>query len=314
MATYFSTFTAGETDTNVFDTGLLTSLMRSATQGAFLSEGGTAMTYDFDLLTSFSFTASGGLSAPWSGTITGISTVVNDTQVSGGSGFAVDATTVRDAIADGDGDALNALFWSGNDQITGNDSKDTLRGFAGSDLLIGGMGNDTLIGDAGADRLAGGKGLDNLFGGSGNDRLYGERGNDVLVGGAGNDLIVGGLGSDTMSGGTGADTFRFRSLNDIAGNDVDRITDFSHAQHDQIDLTLIDANSTIDGDQAFTFIDSTSTPYLDKPPAGSLIVESGKGEGEGNYIVSLSVSGFGDQISFLVHTTDGVLTADDFVL
>ena len=311
MATYFSNFTAGETDTNVFDTGFLSSLLRSAPDGAQLVDD-SVIRYTFSGNDNFNLIADGGFSALWSGTITGISSNAGGSQVSSASGFSVDAGAVRDAIANGDGEALDALFWSGNDQITGGDSDDTLRGFDGNDVLKGGTGSDTLIGDAGHDRLIGGSGADALFGGSGNDRLYGERGNDVLVGGAGNDIIVGGKGSDTMTGGSGTDSFRFHSLLDLVGNDIDRITDFSHADGDTIYLALIDANDRIDGDQAFTFIDSTSTPYRDKPPAGSLIVEAGKGAG--NYIVSLSTSGYGDQISFLVHTTDGVLTANDFVL
>ncbi|MGO4125023.1 M10 family metallopeptidase C-terminal domain-containing protein, partial [Inquilinus sp. YAF38] len=38
------------------------------------------------------------------------------------------------------------------------------------------------------------------------------------------------------------------------GANADRITDFSHAQGDKIDLSAIDANTGAAGDQAFSFI------------------------------------------------------------
>ena len=40
------------------------------------------------------------------------------------------------------------------------------------------------------------------------------------------------------------------------GANADRITDFSHAQGDRIDLSAIDASTGVAGDQAFSFIGS----------------------------------------------------------
>jgi hypothetical protein len=40
----------------------------------------------------------------------------------------------------------------------------------------------------------------------------------------------------------------------VVGANADRITDFSHAQGDRIDLAGIDARFTVAGDQAFSFI------------------------------------------------------------
>ena len=61
---------------------------------------------------------------------------------------------------------------------------------------------------------------------------------------------------DRLTGGTGADTFIFvtttESPSTAAGRDL--ITDFSHAQGDRIDLSLIDANAGAAGDQAFTYL------------------------------------------------------------
>ena len=58
---------------------------------------------------------------------------------------------------------------------------------------------------------------------------------DSITGTSGIDLINGGLGSDTLTGGLGADIFRFDSVLNASTN-VDRITDFTIAQSDLIQL------------------------------------------------------------------------------
>jgi len=122
----------------------------------------------------------------------------------------------------------------------------TLTGTAANDLLNGAGGNDTISGLAGNDVLAGFAGMDVLDGGLGNDQLNGGNGNDILIGGA---------GRDEMTGGVGADLFRFLAVSDSAvGGNRDLIRDFSRVQGDRIDLSGIDANANLAGDQAFTFI------------------------------------------------------------
>jgi len=173
--------------------------------------------------------------------------------------------------------------------IIGTSGNDTLTGTSGNDILIGLDGNDVLRGAAGADHLDGGAGIDsamysentvgvainlgtgtgaggtaqgdiltgieNVYGGSGNDALIGSNTNDGLVGGAGNDVLIGLGGKDTLIGGLGADRFTYGSVGQSpVGAGADRITDFSHAQGDRIDLAGIDANSVTAGDQAFAFI------------------------------------------------------------
>ncbi len=77
----------------------------------------------------------------------------------------------------------------------------------------------------------------------------------TLSGGAGNDKLVGSAGTDILIGGAGADRFQFNLASDsVVGPKADRITDFSHAQGDRIDLSVIDANTGAAGNQAFTFI------------------------------------------------------------
>jgi len=110
--------------------------------------------------------------------------------------------------------------------------------------------------DSGADRLIGSEADNRIDGRGGDDTLVGLAGTDTLLGGAGDDRLVGGLGRDVCTGGAGADTFVFAG-GDFGGVTralADRITDFRYAQGDKIDLRSVDANSLIDGNQAFAFI------------------------------------------------------------
>jgi Ca2+-binding RTX toxin-like protein len=141
----------------------------------------------------------------------------------------------------------------------------------GADLLEGGFGSDTVSyyesstsvsvslatgkgagGDAKGDVLIG---VENLSGSQANDGLEGHALANTLQGWGGNDALVGGGGKDTLAGGIGADRFYFMAVTDsVVGADADRITDFSHGQFDRIDLHLIDADTTLASDHAFSFI------------------------------------------------------------
>jgi Ca2+-binding RTX toxin-like protein len=87
---------------------------------------------------------------------------------------------------------------------------------------------------------------------NGGFKILSGSGNDTLIGGAGNDLLYGNLGADTLTGGAGNDTFTYTDVSQSAGAAIDKITDFD--QGDLIDLSQIDADTTHDGDQAFSFI------------------------------------------------------------
>lgn len=122
-------------------------------------------------------------------------------------------------------------------------------GFGDTDTLlriqdvVGTNSNDTIIGNGEANRLEGR---------DGNDALTGGGGADVLVGGDGDDWLAGGTGKDHYYGGAGADTFVFTAMADSSNSAYrDVITDFEMI--DRIDLTGIDANSTLAGLQGFTF-------------------------------------------------------------
>lgn len=102
--------------------------------------------------------------------------------------------------------------------------------------LTGNAGNNLLDGNDYANVLDGGKaGNDTLKGEGGNDTLKGGTGADVENGGAGKDTLVGGTGKDSLTGGSGADRFSFAAA-DSSKTAPDKITDFSHAQGDKIDL------------------------------------------------------------------------------
>jgi Ca2+-binding RTX toxin-like protein len=95
---------------------------------------------------------------------------------------------------------------------------------------------------------------------AGNDLLTGTIKAEKLLGLTGNDTLIGGLGADTLTGGKGADVFKFNKVSDT-GIDVktrDTITDFKTTDGDKVDLSGIDANSKLTGDQAFTFIGSAA--------------------------------------------------------
>ncbi len=88
------------------------------------------------------------------------------------------------------------------------------------------------------------------------ETVSGGDGNDILIGNGGNDILWGGEGQDILTGGTGADHFVFKTIADSVPGPADEITDFSHAEHDKIDLRSIDADTHAKGNQAFHFIGS----------------------------------------------------------
>lgn len=120
-----------------------------------------------------------------------------------------------------------------------------------------GSGEDaTLTGNASNNRITGSIGRDTISGMAGNDLLNGSAGNDAISGGDGNDRIIGGAGGDTMTGGTGGDTYVYTSISDSAYANgsyasQDTITDWTTLDH--IDLSAVDANSLLAGQQHFHF-------------------------------------------------------------
>jgi serralysin len=186
----------------------------------------------------------------------------------------------------------------GADTLMGGEGNDTLAGGTGADYMNGGNGFDIieLAGSNGA-QTAGANleigtttagdllySIEGVIGTAGSDTLQGGHDNNLLSGGAGDDVIAGLTGSDTLIGGNGADMlwggtawpgdskdiFRYESISDSTSSSRDVIHDFQdvfYAQvggftlrsNDVIDLSMIDADATAAGNQAFHIMEGGFT-------------------------------------------------------
>jgi Ca2+-binding RTX toxin-like protein len=195
-------------------------------------------------------------------------------------------------------EAMKAVGGVAAIDLVGNELAQTIQGNAGSNKLQGAAGADFIQGLGGQDRLEGGNGADTLEGGNGAD---------TLDGGAGKDQLWGGGGADILTGGAAADRFVFKALSDstVAARGRDTITDFKHGV-DTIDLQSMDANSKVDGDQAFLFIGAQDFHHK----AGELhLVQSA-----GNTVVEGDVNGDG-KADFAITLTGHInLSSSDFAL
>lgn len=231
------------------------------------------------------------------------------------------ATIWSDNIQLGDGWYWYCWGDAGNDVINGGNDGNVLYGGDGNDTVYGGSHSDGLYGDAGDDRLSGGAGADDLYGGLGRDTLYGGADGDYLHGGSGADRIVGGAGYDRMWGDSGADTFVFtssadsphtRSVYDYEPNGIDIIEDFARG-YDKIDLSAIDADPTVAGNQAFAFLGELIPNYY---TVGVSIHRSYNALSDSyGWEVDVSNSRDGDLPELQIFIAgDAPLTASDFIL
>jgi Ca2+-binding RTX toxin-like protein len=133
------------------------------------------------------------------------------------------------------GPALTGIGNNLSNQILGNNLNNQLVGLGGNDAMAGGAGNDIMLGGAG---------------------------NDFLRAGAGNDRLVGNSGADTLFGDVGADRFQFLLPSDSPAVPAieDRILDFNRQQGDRIDVSVIDADTTAFGNQAFAWVGANPAP------------------------------------------------------
>jgi Ca2+-binding RTX toxin-like protein len=164
--------------------------------------------------------------------------------------------------------AANILTGGGGaDILKGGDGADTLDGGVGDDAMSGGLGDDIYIVDAIADaaKEVADQGLDTVkssvtytlaanvenltLTGTAAINATGNTMNNTIIGNSGANLITGGGGADTLKGGAGADIFVFKALTDSQIGATDHIADYASA--DKLDLSLIDANALLGGNQAF---------------------------------------------------------------
>jgi Ca2+-binding RTX toxin-like protein len=155
------------------------------------------------------------------------------------------------------GNTLNNVLYAGagNNGLDGSTGIDTVSyaygvtGTTGVTVSLA-VGTAQATGGSGSDTLTS---IENLIGSGFNDSLTGNAGHNVLDGGAGNDLLTGGVGRDMLTGGAGSDTFDFNALSEMGLTSAtwDVINDFVHGL-DRIDLSTLDANAALAGNQAFS--------------------------------------------------------------
>ena len=189
----------------------------------------------------------------------------NDTYI--GEGFGSFATERSDTVRGGLGNDMIVVTTfksiytgdAGNDRFFSFGQQNTFLGGSGIDTISyqprddapgrGGVTVDLLAGQAltGASRVETLRGIENVIGTASGDRLGGTQGGNVLEAGR---------GFDEMTGRGGGDRFVFRSVQDapVDAEATDLIMDYTAAQGDRIDLRLIDAQSGVAGNQAFSFI------------------------------------------------------------
>jgi hypothetical protein len=164
----------------------------------------------------------------------------------------------------------------------------------------------TINGSSSANTINGSYEEDAINGLGGNDTLNGLGAADRLDGGDGQDRLIGGAGADVLTGGLKADDFVFTALSDSTLAASDRIMDFSHAQNDDIDLSALDANALLGGNQAFSFIGSAAFSHS----AGQLRAF----QQSGDTFVQADVNGDGVADFQLVLDTAMTLVSGDFIL
>lgn len=160
-------------------------------------------------------------------------TVSNSGTIAGAKGSLLLAGAADTVTNDGHLDGLVRLG-GGNDVYHGENGHVTgaVWGLAGNDLLVGGALADVLGGGSGA---------------------------DTLTGGAGADVLTGSTGADVLSGGAGDDVFRFATAGESVGDTVVAsggalaFAGAGVAGGDRIDVSAIDANTTLAGVQHFVF-------------------------------------------------------------
>jgi Ca2+-binding RTX toxin-like protein len=183
----------------------------------------------------------------------------------------------------------NDNLWgdAGNDKLLGGAGNDILHGNTGADSMTGGTGNDTYFVDNTGDRVieAAGAGTDSVssaitytlldnfenltlvgtaaMNGTGNglaNVITGNGAKNALSGLAGADTLVGGANADVLIGGFGPDRFDFNFVSDSTTTARDAIRAGGGALAfegagvdggDRIDLSGIDANTSMAGNQAF---------------------------------------------------------------
>ncbi|KQM30906.1 serralysin family metalloprotease [Sphingomonas sp. Leaf10] len=219
----------------------------------------------------------------------------NNTTRTGDTVYGFNSNTGRDYYTALSGNsALIFAAWDAG----GNDTFD-FSGYGSAQVIDLNDGNFSDVGGLkGNVAIAQGATIENARGGSGADRIIGNEVANQLFGNAGNDVLIGGGGADVLTGGSGADVFAFTAIGDSTANATDRITDFASGI-DKIDLSAIDANLAVSGDQAFTQVSQFSGR------AGQAVIANSNGT------AILSLDQNGDGVADFVLSLTGSLSGSD---
>ncbi|WP_210529500.1 N,N-dimethylformamidase beta subunit family domain-containing protein [Rubellimicrobium arenae] len=233
----------------------------------------------------------------------------------GGAGNdVIDGGTSSDVLNGGLGDDRFLIGPSpGTDQINGGGGLDTVEiGTTGITVSVGNLANVevvtttfanvTLSGTAGADVISYAE-----IRWSGLTLVDGGAGNDTILGGPEGDRLAGRAGADSLSGGAGEDDFVYFAATDSRGTTADTILGFDVGL-DDIDLSAIDANSLVTGNQDFTFIGDSAFSRV----AGQLRADTTSVPGQTRIFADINGDGRADMEIRLDATL--ILTRDDFVL
>jgi serralysin len=164
--------------------------------------------------------------------------------------------------------------------------------------------NDAIMGYNNQYNLSGGAGNDVLFNlslsSNGTVTLDGGAGNDQIFDGNGDNILIGGLGVDILNGDDGNDIYKFLTIKDsgVTAATADVIGDGSLGDGEQvwnsgdkIDLSAIDANAKIVGDQAFTFWSSASANSIWFDSNTSTVFADASGDAKADFaLVVIGVS------------------------
>ncbi len=212
-----------------------------------------------------------------------------------------------------------AMGTTGNNDLPGTVGADLMFGLARDDTYHvnhagdvvtekAGEGSDTILATLGY-TIGAGQQIEFLRADAGATglALTGNELANTIVGGTGNDTLTGGGAGDVLTGGGGSNIYVLTALTDsgMTTTPRDTITDFS-VLLDTIDLHLLDANTTLAGDQAFTFIGNAAFSNV----AGQL--NFGALGADTRVMGDVNGDGTGD-FSILL-TGSKVLTGSNFVL
>jgi serralysin len=226
----------------------------------------------------------------------------NDTLVGGAGNDVLHGGTGIDTLSGGTGsdlywvneagDVIIEKFNEGNDSVFSTVTFTLSENVESLSLLGTAATNGT--GNLLDNTLLGNEAANVLYGLDGSDIITGGGGHDTLQGGSGKDLLNGGISEDRLIGGKHADRFIFNT-GDTAGNraQADVIVDFAQVERDRIDLSAIDADEGVIGDQRFHFISRASFSgtagelRYERGPEKSWVEADTDGDGQADLVIAL---------------------------